>query len=103
MANTIVFIFVTVSAHILADVYFGLGINGANVDQLNVDILNFLTESFKRIPFLDSSCAPNYSGCPYVLSAIGTSFAIGEIILLFLQFTCFPEFLGSDLPTIRGM
>ena len=93
----------TVAAFILADVYFGLGLNGASVDQLNVDVLKFLTESFERIPFLDLTCSPNYSGCPYVLSAIGTAFAVGEILLLLFQFTCFPEFLGADLPTLHGM
>ncbi len=72
------------ASHILADVYFGVG---DKADGLNIDVLKFLTESFKRIPFLDLSCSPNYSGCPYVLSAIGTSFAIAEFILLKIQFS----------------
>ena len=101
MANTAVFLILTVSAHILADAYFGL--RDDTTGQLNSDILSFLIESFKRIPFLDLACAPNYAGCPYVLSAIATSFAIAEFFLLTIQFSCFPEFLGADLPTVHGM
>jgi hypothetical protein len=101
MANTLAFLIITVGGHIIADTYFGLRYDITT--QLNTDILLFLEESFKRIPFLDLECSPNYSGCPYVLSAIATSFAIAEFILLQIQFSCFPEYLGLNLPTMHGL
>jgi hypothetical protein len=101
LANTLAFLLLTILGHILADVYFGL--RDEIESPLNEDILKFLTESFKRIPFLDFDCKPNYEGCPYVLSAIATAFALAEFILLQFQFSCFPEFLGVDLPTLQGL
>jgi hypothetical protein len=101
LANTAAFLTLSLAGLILADVYYGLR---DNLDSdLNEDILKFLMQSFKRIPFLDLECKANYEGCPYVLSAIATSFAIAEFFLLKFQFTCFPEFLGVDLPTLEGL
>ena len=101
LANTLAFLVITVGGHILADVYFGL--RDDVTSQLNKDILVFLEQSFQRIPFVNLDCSPDYSGCPYVLSAIATSFAIAEFILLKIQFSCFPEFLGLNLPTLQDM
>jgi hypothetical protein len=36
-----------------------------------------------------------------VLSAIGTSFAIAEFILLKIQFSCFPEFMAAEMLTVQ--
>jgi hypothetical protein len=37
------------------------------------------------------------------LSAIAVAAAIAEFLLLLLQYCFFPEFLGTDLPTLQGM
>jgi len=102
VANTFAFLAITIAGLVLAGVYYGLRDN-LDSSALNEDILKFLIQSFKRIPFLDLDCKPNYEGCPYVLSASATSFAIVEFFLLKIQFSCFPEFLGVDLLTLEGV
>lgn len=99
--NALAFLAITISAHLLADIFYGLRANIST--EPNIDIVNFLLESFDRIPFLDLKCEPNYAGCPYVLSTIATSCTIAEIILLIILFTFFREFLGSDLPVLNGL
>jgi hypothetical protein len=65
--------------------------------KLRSKLINKLNPSFARIPFLDVNCAPNYSGCPYVLSAICVSATLAEFLLLLLQYKIFPEFMGAEL------
>ena len=68
----------TISCHVLAGLYFGFREELDEADGINEDMVEFFLESFDRIVFLDLKCKPNFAGCVFVLSAIGTSFAIAE-------------------------
>ena len=101
MANTCVFLVLTISCHILAGLNFGFQEELDDADGINEDMVDFFLESFHRIIFLDMECEPNYAGCVFVLSAIGTSFAIAEFVLLKIQFSCFADFQNETVLAVQ--
>ena len=101
MANTCAFLVLTISCHVLAGLYFGFREELDEADGINEDMVEFFLESFDRIVFLDLKCKPNFAGCVFVLSAIGTSFAIAEFGLLKIQFSCFPDFQSVEMLAVQ--